>query len=142
MSKKLSEMERACCWLPQKAATEQEDHVVAALNRALEIYFSVNGEAADAAALAAVISDTRCMATDLWCMHILGPDDVHAAPSKFHAEKAAAAFNERFGPISKETDVMCRAVVEPWPHSPESHAADVGKFCAEWFAPIAEKDHG
>ncbi len=68
----------------------------------------------------------------LWCLHILGPDDVHPAPSKAHAEKAAALFNAHFDVIG---DMEVSAVVEPWPHSADSHAADVDKFCAEWLAP-------
>jgi Lar family restriction alleviation protein len=75
------------------------------------------------------------MGTELWCMHIQGPDDVHAAPSKAHAERAAELFNARFVGVM---DVLCKAVVEPWPHSPESHAADVEKFCATWFAPAVD----
>ncbi len=73
----------------------------------------------------------------LWCMHILGPDDVHAAPSKAHAEKAAAALNAfhaaRAG--QSEHDPMVEAVVAPWPHSVESHAESVADFIPAWMLP-------
>lgn len=72
---------------------------------------------------------------ELWCLHILGPDDVHAAPSKEHAERAAERFNEIHGPVAASAGVMCRAVAAPWPHSPESHAEDVGLFEADWLQP-------
>lgn len=71
----------------------------------------------------------------LWCLHILGPDDIHAAPSKEHAERAAERFNEIYGPVAASAGVMCRAVAAPWPHSPESHAEDVGLFEANWLQP-------
>jgi hypothetical protein len=72
--------------------------------------------------------------TELWCLHIHGPDDVYPAPSKAHAEKAAELFNKRFAHV---TDVLCKAVVCEWPHSAESHAADVGTFCERCLIPIA-----
>ena len=72
-------------------------------------------------------------ATGLWCLHIIGPDDVHAAPSKAHALRAAARFNDHFEGIAN--GVLCRAVAEPWPHSAESHAESVERFCSEWLAP-------
>ena len=50
---------------------------------------------------------------ELWCLHILGPDDVHAAPSKEHAERAAERFNEIHGPVAASAGVMCRAVAAP-----------------------------
>jgi hypothetical protein len=68
---------------------------------------------------------------ELWCLHIVGPDDVHAAPSKAHAEKAAAAFNEQF----KGSANLMHAEVAPWPHSAESHAEDVEKFIPNWLLP-------
>jgi hypothetical protein len=71
----------------------------------------------------------------LWCLHIEGPDDVHPAPSKAYAEAAALLFNARFAPVSEETDVLIRAVVAPWPHSPESHAETVERFALDFLVP-------
>ena len=74
-------------------------------------------------------------APELWCLHILGPDDVHPAPSKAHAERAAEGFNKAFGELSAGRDVMCSAVAAPWPHSPESHAASVQDFIKNFMIP-------
>lgn len=76
-------------------------------------------------------------ADELWCLHILGPDDVHPAPSREHAERAAAAFNERFGPLATKDDVLMEAVAAPWPHDAESHAELVGQFIESWMIPRA-----
>lgn len=73
-------------------------------------------------------------APELWCMHVLGPDDVHPAPSKAAAEAAAERFNAHFGPIAAEKEVMCKAVVALWPHSPESHAASLAEW-SQWEQP-------
>lgn len=76
----------------------------------------------------------------LWCMHILGPDDVYPAPTKEHAELAAKALNAfhaaRFSNSIYEPTM--EAVVAPWPHSAESHAADVAKFIPEWIIPASQ----
>ncbi len=73
----------------------------------------------------------------LWCMHILGPDDVHAAPSKAHAEKAAAALNAFHAAREEQSehDPKVEAVVAPWPHSAESHAESVADFIPGWLLP-------
>ena len=74
-------------------------------------------------------------APQLWCLHILGPDDVHPAPSKRHAEIAAEGFNKAFGELSAENEVMCKAVAAPWPHDPASHAESVQEFIKDWMIP-------
>ncbi|MEA9653040.1 hypothetical protein ABFU65_12205 [Xanthomonas campestris pv. raphani] len=73
----------------------------------------------------------------LWCMHILGPDDVHAAPSKAHAEKAAAALNAFHAARAEQSEhhPKVEAVVAPWPHSVESHAESVADFIPGWLLP-------
>lgn len=73
----------------------------------------------------------------LWCMHILGPDDVHAAPSRAHAEKAAAALNALHAAREEQSehDPKVEAVVAPWPHSAESHAESVADFIPGWLLP-------
>jgi hypothetical protein len=62
----------------------------------------------------------------LWCVHVLGPDDLYAAPSYEAAEKhveelTAALFTER----TAKLDVLCLPIVAMWPYSPETHAADL-----------------
>ncbi|MFH7456686.1 hypothetical protein, partial [Pseudomonas syringae group genomosp. 7] len=46
--------------------------------------------------LLALIDSQAVGQEPLWCLHVLGMDDVHPAPSKAHAEKAAAWHNEQF----------------------------------------------
>jgi hypothetical protein len=62
----------------------------------------------------------------LWCVHILGPDDVLAAPSHEAAAVHARELNKavlslRDTPI----DVLCFAYAAPWPHSRADHAEAV-----------------
>jgi hypothetical protein len=63
----------------------------------------------------------------LWCTHILGPDDVIAAPSHIAAEIHARELNKSL--YSRTTvpadEVLCFAYAAPWPHSKESHAKAV-----------------
>jgi hypothetical protein len=59
----------------------------------------------------------------LWCVHVLGPDDLHAMPSYEAAEKnveelIAALFTER----TAKLDVLCLPIVAHWPYGAKSHA--------------------
>lgn len=76
----------------------------------------------------------------LWCLHVLGMDDVHPAPSKAHAEKAAAWHNEQFKDQAARLGISIEAKVVPWPHSAESHAADVAEFIPQWLIPQWQLD--
>lgn len=59
----------------------------------------------------------------LWCVHILGPDDVLAAPSHAAAVAHAHELNKAvFGRVGAADDVLCFAYAGPWPHSREAHA--------------------
>lgn len=73
-------------------------------------------------------------AATLWCLHIVGPDDVHPAPSREHAQRAADLFNAAF---ADKRDLM-HAVASPWPHTPASHAKSVDRFIADWMVPRGE----
>lgn len=55
---------------------------------------------------------------ELWCVRILEPDDVHAAPSREQAEQTAAAWNT----IYQSDGLSLTLAAELWPWSPESHA--------------------
>lgn len=71
--------------------------------------------------------------TDLWCVHILGPDDVYPAPSKEEAERAIE-FMDGWWKKHHPADAALGAVgfeAIPWMYSPESYAKDVGKFYTE-----------
>lgn len=62
----------------------------------------------------------------LWCVHVLGPDDVLAAPSYAAASAHARALNAALhGKEGAPDDILCFGYAAPWPHSPESHAEDV-----------------
>jgi len=69
----------------------------------------------------------------LWCVHVLGPDDVLAAPSHNAAVTHAHELNKAtFGRV-EQNDVLCFAYAAPWPHSPASHAESV----KDWLKPNA-----
>ena len=62
----------------------------------------------------------------LWCVHVLGSDDVHAAPSHDAAAVHAHEMNKALhGRVRAPDDVLCFAYAAPWPYSPEEHAESV-----------------
>jgi len=62
----------------------------------------------------------------LWCVHVLGPDDVIAAPSHLAAATHAHELNKAvFSRVGGPDDVLCFAYAAPWPHSAASHAESV-----------------
>lgn len=76
------------------------------------------------------------MSAMLWCLHIYGPDDIHPAPSKAHAEAAALLFNaSEVSARAAANDVLMVAVTEPYPYSPESHAEAAPRFMENWIIP-------
>lgn len=66
------------------------------------------------------------MSDILWCCHIRGPDDVHAAPDYETALKWADMVNA-YG------DCLPGAVPAIWPWSDEAHAEDLPKSI-EYFS--------
>ncbi|PCJ95920.1 MAG: hypothetical protein COA52_02425 [Hyphomicrobiales bacterium] len=64
-----------------------------------------------------------------WCVHILGPDEVHAMPTYEEAVKESDKLNgylaERLTNHAHIEDILCFAHAAPWPHSDESHAEDL-----------------
>lgn len=79
------------------------------------------------------MSDVRTPEQQLWCVHILGPDDLYAAPSEAEARRAVAYMESHWNKIEPDAEVnrMVRFEAIPWPHAPESHAKDVGRFYSE-----------
>lgn len=83
----------------------------------------------------------------LWCVHIIGPDDVHAAPDFDMAERWAVNQNAKMRAYTIAAGMAndphwpeCRAVVAVWPWDADSHANDVPKSLVEFAksnAPIA-----
>jgi hypothetical protein len=81
----------------------------------------------------------------LWMLHILGPDDVVAAPSKAQAEKVAAAFNAHWSEyLAKQRAASVAegknpdhwptitAVVTGWDSTAHAHADSVAKYWPEY----------
>ncbi len=76
--------------------------------------------------------------SELWCVNIIGPDDLYPAASLEDAIRAAHAFNgwglEKFPPEDKDY-VLMWANVTQWPHDPEGHAtvlaSNGGSACAQ-----------
>ena len=69
---------------------------------------------------------------DLWCVHILGPDDVIAYPDRASAEHDATLINEAMAQhVARNPPAdswpLLRAAVELWPHNAESHAEDLAR---------------
>lgn len=82
--------------------------------------------------------------SELWCVHIIGPDDIYAAPSEAEAERAAAWMTQFWKERHPEDAALGMVGFEamPWPHSPESHADSVGAFYAEigLSPPLGKRD--
>ncbi|OAH39874.1 hypothetical protein AX289_32135 [Methylorubrum populi] len=69
------------------------------------------------------------MTGTLWCMHISGPDDVHAAPDFWTALSWAAELNAavaaraiKQGWAGDDNWPLAQATVQRWPWSAERHA--------------------
>ena len=87
------------------------------------------------------------LASELWCLHIQGPDDLHPAPSREAAESAAIRTNEYFATRFANRDELApwmKAVAMVWPYSAESHAESLGEWSENWELPQApmEADRG
>lgn len=79
----------------------------------------------------------------LWCCHVRGPDDVHAAPDYATALKwsdISNAINWRglggtVVPPASYDDCLLKAAPAVWPWSAESHAESLPKSIADWTIP-------
>lgn len=63
-----------------------------------------------------------------WCVHVYGPDDVHATATHKDAVDLAEKWNrETFGvPDAADlSSIMCFAFAAPWPHSDDAHTDDL-----------------
>lgn len=69
----------------------------------------------------------------LWCVHVIGPDNVFAMASEEAAQLAATELNAAFAETVRVTNIDCRAVAEPWPYSADSHAADLAEGEARFW---------
>jgi hypothetical protein len=71
---------------------------------------------------------------DLWAMHLMGPDDIYAAPSKAEALEVANRINYEF----RDREIKPHAVVVPWDGSDESHKAQAEFWKDEWGSVVEE----
>lgn len=85
--------------------------------------------------------------TTLWMLHIQGPDDIVAAPSKAQAEVVAASFNAYWGDYlekqraasvaeGKNPDYWptITAVVAEWDSTPKAHAQNLAQYWPDYAA--------
>jgi len=70
----------------------------------------------------------------LWCVHVIGSDDVYAAESHVSAISRADELNRsiwsRPRPEGSE-DICCFAYADVWPWTPEGHAKSLDKYQQE-----------
>ena len=67
-------------------------------------------------------------ATTLWAIHVEGPDDIIAAPSRDAAEREVVLLNQQFASVPKSVNApVVRAVVIEWQHTAEGHAQSLGR---------------
>lgn len=66
--------------------------------------------------------------TTLWALHIEGPDDFYAMPSKAAAQAHADILN-RFMAQGKS---HMKALVALWPHSAEAHAENMQRHLKDF----------
>lgn len=67
----------------------------------------------------------------LWCVHALGPDELHAAPNMQAAALAAAGINQTFASRA----IKPFAIATLWPGTAEEHAADLQGWAARFEKP-------
>lgn len=67
----------------------------------------------------------------LWCVHVLGPDDILAAPGYAEADAYAKSLNAMLhGREGAPEDVLVFAYAAPWPQgrTGEQHASDLEEW--------------
>ena len=77
-------------------------------------------------------SPTDTVTPDLWAVHVVGPDDLLAAPSHEAAASLAKRLRDYFDtwPVDEYRPKL-QAITVVWPHSREQHAAEVARLTAE-----------
>lgn len=79
-------------------------------------------------ALPAKPEAVRLREDGLWSIRLMGPDDIHAAPSKAQALEVANAINREFA----GSQIKPYAVVVRWTGSPEQHAESLADWEGQW----------
>ena len=80
------------------------------------------------------------MHTDLWAIHVQGPDDIIAVADREEGEKYAKGYNDAYVKFTQRPDHnpsldgRWHAVVIPWPEdwSAEDHAEEVARGDERW----------
>lgn len=68
----------------------------------------------------------------LWCVHVIGPDDVYAEPSHAAAVASAEKLNRvLWSRPDAPDDVACYAYADVWPWSAEAHADSIKRQADE-----------
>jgi hypothetical protein len=83
----------------------------------------------------------------LWCVHVIGPDDLYAEPSHAAAVASAERLNrDLWWRPNAPDDVTCFAFADTWPWSEQSHAEALARQAEEEAArkaalPVPPVDH-
>jgi hypothetical protein len=83
--------------------------------------------------------------SDLWCLHLRGPDDLIPAPSEQHARQKAERLQAHWERMSPKDDPYwpnIDAVAAPWPYTPEGHAEGLQEHWDEYWAEDAHSRPG
>lgn len=72
----------------------------------------------------------------LYCVHVLGPDDIYAVASRDDAfrisQEMQAYFDEAFVRTDDKDAVLMEALPSLWAGSAEQHAAEINRIGADW----------
>ncbi|MET4675893.1 MULTISPECIES: hypothetical protein [unclassified Luteibacter] len=77
------------------------------------------------------------MSNELWCVHIEGPDDVIAMPSRAAAETVAKKINADFADSKAKHGVTIKATAKRYTHGAESHQRNLAENYSD-YAPMVE----
>lgn len=74
--------------------------------------------------------------TQLWAVHVQGPDSVIAQPSRQAAETYVAEINQAYEvlaqrPDASEADPRWHGVVIPWDGTPQQHAEELARLAED-----------
>ena len=79
--------------------------------------------------------------SDLWCVHLRGPDDLIPAPSADAALAKAERLQTYWDRMSPKNDPYwpdIGATAGPWPGTPKRHAEALRECWDEWWAEDAQ----
>jgi hypothetical protein len=66
--------------------------------------------------------------TQLWCIHLYGPDDLIPAPSEVDAHRGKRLITDYWAKHPNHIEPAIQIEVEPWPYTAESHAEGLPDF--------------